>query len=176
MPFAGAAADLARAFGVEYSNGFAAPGHHEDGKPDRFGPDTGLRSSVVTRGRAVDEEVTEVYSFTGSAFKPPPQATPILVFGPGAISLTPRRAWEFDDQTPKVAIDGWCQAAFVRVGRGRVVLSGEAAMFTAQVAGPERVKVGMNSPYAKQNVQLLLNLMHWLSRAPGMEQEAERRQ
>jgi hypothetical protein len=173
MPFAGAAGDLARAFGVEFSNGFAAPGQHEDGKPDRFGLDTGLRASAITRGRAVDEEVTEVYSFTGSAFKPPPQASPILVFGPGSVSREPQRAWEFNSQTPTVSIEGWCQAAFMNVGRGRVALSGEAAMFTAQVAGPDRVKVGMNSPYAKQNVQLLLNLMHWLSRAPGMEKEAE---
>ena len=28
--------------------------------------------------------------------------------------------------------------------------------------------MGMNSPHAKQNHQLLLNVMHWLSRAEGM--------
>jgi hypothetical protein len=46
-------------------------------------------------------------------------------------------------------------------------------MFTAQVAGPEKIRMGMNSPHAKQNAQLLLNLMHWLSRVPGMREQAE---
>lgn len=169
MPFAGAASDLARLFGVEFSNGMATPGNRELGKPDRFELKTGLRESVITRGRAIDEEVTEVVTFTGSAFKPPPYATPILVFGPNSISQEPQRAWEFNAHSHTLSIEGWCQVASMNVGRGRVVISGEAAMFTAQVAGPNKIKMGMNSPYAKQNVQLLLNLMHWLSKVPGMD-------
>lgn len=47
-------------------------------------------------------------------------------------------------------------------GKGRVVMSGEAAMFTAQLAGPQQVRVGMNSPYAANNFRLLLNIIHWL--------------
>jgi hypothetical protein len=39
---------------------------------------------------------------------------------------------------------------------------GEAAMFTAQVAGPDRVPVGMSSPHAPQNARYLLNVLHWL--------------
>jgi len=38
-------------------------------------------------------------------------------------------------------------------------------MFTAQLNGPDRVPMGMNDPQAKQNYQLLLNVMHWLSGA-----------
>jgi hypothetical protein len=41
-------------------------------------------------------------------------------------------------------------------------------MFTAQLTGPERRPMGMNSPLAVDNQQLVLNLMHWLSRAEGM--------
>lgn len=48
-------------------------------------------------------------------------------------------------------------------GRGRVAVFGEAAMFTAQVTGPERQPMGMNAPGAEQNAQLLLNVLHWLS-------------
>lgn len=38
-------------------------------------------------------------------------------------------------------------------------------MFSAQLVGPRRVAEGMNAPMARQNFQLLLNTMHWLSRA-----------
>jgi hypothetical protein len=41
-------------------------------------------------------------------------------------------------------------------------------MFSAQLAGPKQEPVGMNAPEAGQNHQLLLNVMHWLSRAQGM--------
>ena len=33
---------------------------------------------------------------------------------------------------------------------------------SVQLAGPNRIKVGMNSEEAKENHQLLLNTIHWL--------------
>jgi hypothetical protein len=50
----------------------------------------------------------------------------------------------------------------MRYGKGRLVLFGEAAMFTAQLAGPSQAQVGMNSEYAEENYKLLLNIIHWL--------------
>jgi len=35
-------------------------------------------------------------------------------------------------------------------------------MFSAQLAGPNRSPVGLNRPEARQNNQLLLNIIHWL--------------
>jgi hypothetical protein len=35
-------------------------------------------------------------------------------------------------------------------------------MFTAQLAGPLKYKIGMNSELAPENYQLLLNIIHWL--------------
>jgi hypothetical protein len=49
------------------------------------------------------------------------------------------------------------------VGRGRVAFFGEAAMFSAQVAGREKRPMGMNAPLAEQNAQFALNTLHWLS-------------
>ena len=168
MPFAGAAADLGKAFGVEFTNGFARPGNSKQGQTDLFESGTGLREGPVTRGRSDAEKVTTVATFTGSAFKPPPHAIPVLVFGDKAVSLNPQKAWAFTAETPKVPIDGWCQGAVLRVGQGRVAVFGEAAMFSAQLSGPNKKPTGMNAPVAKQNPQLLLNVLHWLSRAPGM--------
>ena len=67
-----------------------------------------------------------------------------------------------------VPIAGWCQGAVMAVGSGRVAVFGEAAMFSAQLAGPNQQPMGMNAPEAKQNHQLLLNVMHWLTRLKGM--------
>jgi hypothetical protein len=87
----------------------------------------------------------------------------VLVFGKGVVSLMPQTAWQFTKETPEVSVEGWSQGAVLRFGKGRVALFGEAAMFTAQLAGPQRTRVGMNSPDAPQNAQLLLNVLHWLT-------------
>ncbi|HEX5709245.1 MAG TPA: hypothetical protein VFX96_18220 [Pyrinomonadaceae bacterium] len=160
MPMPGASDKLARAFGVEFSNGFALV-------PDVQGPmifkraDGQLGDHAITRGRNKDERVERVATFTGSAFRAS-GAKPILVFGDGVISLEPNVAWQFTPETPKVEVKGWMQGAALRHGKGRVVVFGEAAMFTAQLAGPNKLKVGMNSPDAPENPRLLLNILHWL--------------
>jgi hypothetical protein len=162
MPFPGAATDLARALGVEFSNGYATAGHWKPGSPETFEYKTGLKESIITRGRSDDEKVTKVATFTGSAFKLPREAIPVLEFGARSESVE----GEGESKTRKVAIEGWCQGAVLKVGKGRVAVFGEAAMFSAQLAGRE--PMGMNAPEAEQNHQLLLNVMHWLSRAKGM--------
>lgn len=68
----------------------------------------------------------------------------------------------FNDQTPRYNLEGWSQGAYTNWGKGRVVVFGEAAMFTAQLAGPDKIRVGMNSADAPRNYQLLLNIIHWL--------------
>jgi hypothetical protein len=164
MPFAGAADTLAAAFGVRFSNGFAQRENGQGG-PDRFTHADGtLRDHPVTRGRSAPETVDSVVSFTGSAFQAPPDAHPLMVLGDGFVSLEPEIAWKFDDRTRRVAVVGWCQGATLDVGKGRVAVFGEAAMFTAQLAGAEKRPLGMNAPEASRNAQFLLNVLHWLTR------------
>jgi hypothetical protein len=50
------------------------------------------------------------------------------------------------------------------VGSGRAAFFGEAAMFSAQLGGPTQQPMGMNAPGAEQNLQFVLNVVHWLSR------------
>jgi hypothetical protein len=165
MPFAGAAGELAQTFGVEYSNGYARFGHGEPGKLDILEAGTGLKECAVTRGRAEEEKVTKVVTFTGSAFRLPKGAIPVLVFGANSISVETAKAPGITPDAPEVPIEGWCQGAVLEVGKGRVAVFGEAAMFSAQLAGPQQIPIGMNTPEADQNHQLLLNVMHWLTRA-----------
>lgn len=168
MPFSGAAGELGLAVGVKFSNGYARPGHGQRGAPDVFNGETGLKESAVTRGRAADERVAQVATFTGSAFTIPEAAIPVLVFGAESVSLETREAPGITENTPEIPIEGWCQGALLRLHNGRVAVFGEAAMFSAQLAGPQQLPVGMNAPEAPQNHQLLLNVMHWLTRADGM--------
>ncbi len=163
MPLAGAATDLASVFGFRFSNGFAldttTPG------PSIFKlDDKTLIEGVITRGRKEQERVEQVASFTGQAFQIPDDATPLLVFNRNYTNFLPDTAWVFNDKTLKYSVEGWSQGACKAYGKGRIVVFGEAAMFTAQLAGQEARKVGMNSPDAPQNYQFLLNIIHWLDR------------
>jgi hypothetical protein len=168
MPFPGAAGDLAKAFGIEFSNGYAVFGHHEQGKTDTVDSATGLKESVVTRGRTGEEKITKVATFGGSAFKLPNGATPVIVFGANSVSHETTKAPGVTPGAPKVPIEGWSQGAIMKYGKGRIAIFGEAAMFSAQLAGPAQQTMGMNAPDAKQNYQLLMNIMHWLTHAKGM--------
>lgn len=161
MPLAGAAKDLAAEFGFEFTNGFAmdtvTPGPAFFSLKERT-----LTESVITRGRKTSESVQQIASFTGQAFRLPEDATPVLTFGKAYVNLLPDTAWVFTDKTPKYSVEAWSQGAFKKFGKGRIVAFGEAAMFTAQLAGPEQRRAGMNSEVAPQNYQLLLNIIHWL--------------
>jgi hypothetical protein len=163
MPLAGAATRLAAAFHVEFVDGFALR-EPESAAPDLFRTDDRtLRDHAITRGRQARESVQSVRTFTGQAFRAP-HAEPLLVFPAGYVQLTPRTAWEFSADTPRAPVEGWLQGAAQAVGKGRAAFFGEAAMFSAQLGGPERRPVGMNSPQAEKNFQLVLNTVHWLGR------------
>jgi len=49
------------------------------------------------------------------------------------------------------------------LGKGRVVVLAEAAMMSAQVAGPQRKPMGMNVP-GSDDRQFALNTVRWLGR------------
>lgn len=162
MPFAGAAEDLGAAFGVSFSNGFVM--REPATGPDLFSIAEGtLRDDPVTRGRDDGERIDAIRTFTGSAFRAPPRARPLIVLPKGYVSLEPQVAWVFDDGTPRRDVKGALQGAVMTVGKGRVAVFGEAAMFTAQIAGPQKVRMGFNAPDAPRNKQFLLNVMRWLA-------------
>lgn len=161
MPFAGAASDLASVFGFRFTDGFAMlPGSNT---PAFFSyDDQSLHHTLVTPGHPSFEAVDSIVTFTGQAFEIPGDATPVLTFGEGWVNLLPDTAWVFDETTKTESIGGWSQGAYKVTGKGKIYVSGEAAMFSAQLAGPNQIKMGMNAPYASHNYQLLLNIIHWL--------------
>ncbi len=163
MPFPGAAADLATAFGFEFNNGFAFDSTRTRQANDFFTRENKtLKANNITNGRNEAEKIDAVVSFRGQAFKLPHAAEPLLVLNSNFISSLPDTAWAFRQNTPRIPVAGWSQGAFMKFGKGRLAVFGEAAMFTAQVSGNSKRKMGMNHPAAKQNVQFLLNVIHWL--------------
>jgi hypothetical protein len=164
MPMPGAAGDLAAAFGVAMGNGFAFDSTEQVSTMRFVRGDGSLADHAVTRGRDAAERVDSVFAFTGQAFRvTAPGAVPLMTLGRGSVLLLPEVAWEFSAQTRRESVAGQLQGAVLRHGRGRVAIFGEAAMFSAQRAGPQRQPMGMNDPRAPQNVQFLLNVMHWLT-------------
>jgi hypothetical protein len=150
-------------FGIEFMNGFAFSSA-TDHDPIVFRRSDGsLRPHPITEGRSSAERVDSVASFTGQAFDAGTVAQPIMVFRSGAVSFNPDVAWEFSGSIPQHDVGGWAQGAVVRYGRGRAAFFGETAMFTAQVAGPHQLPMGMNRPEAGQNQQFLLNVLHWIT-------------
>ena len=161
MPLGGAAKDLAAVFGFNFTNGFAMDTTTRG--PAFFNlEEKSLIENIVTNGRNDDESVNQIATFTGQAFQIPSDAQPILQFKKDFINLLPDTAWVFNQETPSHNIKNWYQGAYKNYGNGKVVVFGEAAMFSAQLAGPKKIKAGMNNPAASENYKLLLNIIHWL--------------
>jgi hypothetical protein len=162
MPFGGAAAGFAIALGFEFTNGYT---HHPGPERGRFvfeRADDSLRDHPIARGRSAAEGVTRIVAFTGQAFKAE-SARALMVLPEDAFILLTRTAGEFPPETPRLRAGGLLQGATRQIGAGRVAVFAEAAMFSAQLAGPEQMPLGMNAPGAEQNPQFLLNVMHWLA-------------
>ena len=175
FPMGGAAQPLAQAFGVEMAEGVT-----EDTLNCAAGETTSLlytrengllQSHPITDGRNPEETVKRVVAFTGQSLSVPQGAMPFLKLGATARDFKPREPKivkegnnvrivpQYGDPVPA---SGRAQGLALEVGKGRVVILGEAAMMTAQISGDGR-PFGMNAA-GNDNRQLALNIMHWLSR------------
>jgi len=159
-PAGAAAAILASRFGVDMSKGFTAdPLNYErialDASWIRYTrANKSLADHPITRGRDVSERINSILTFTGQSLKGPKESTALLLLSPSAYDV-------FDiDQPIKATTSsaaGRSQAVAMPFGKGRVVVTGEAAMLTAQ-----NQNFGMNYP-GTDDRQFVLNIMHWLT-------------
>jgi hypothetical protein len=122
--------------------------------------DRSLAACVVTDGPG--ERIDSIATFTGQGFRLKGKGTPVLVLDKRFAILMPKVAWEFDHDTKRMPGAGLLQGALLERGQGRVAVFGEAAMFSAQLGGPNQVPMGMNAPIAGQNARLALNIVRWL--------------
>lgn len=162
MPFAGQATQLSQAFGFNFIDGFAI---RRDKKPEIFSRNrNNLNHNIITKGRNKEEVIDSLMVFTGQGFIAPKEATVLTQMNDDYEILMPPVAWAFGQTTPRMSGQHLVNGAFMNYGKGRLVVMGEAAMFSAQLSGPKKVKVGMNHVNGKQNAQFLLNIIHWLDR------------
>ena len=160
MPIPGAAYNLAKKFGFELKNGHAMAQPEKDNY--FFRVKKTLSDNIITNGRNNSERIDSILSFDGSGFIIPEDATSILTFDSTYYQWDPKSAWELSSVKP-YSIKGFSQGAYKKFGKGKIVLYGEAMMFTAQLgAGLSWVKLGMNSEKCPNNYRLFLNTIHWL--------------
>jgi hypothetical protein len=163
MPFAGAASKLGKAFDFKFYDSFLLDSTQR-GSIDFSRENEMLNSNFITNGRSASESVDKIRTFTGQAFETPQRATSILTLKKEFTVHLPDTMWVFNDKIRKFSAERLSQGAVLEYGKGRVAIFGEAAMFTAQLAGRDSFKVGMNAEEASENYKLLLNITHWLDR------------
>jgi hypothetical protein len=115
-----------------------------------------LADHAITRGRNDSERVNKIITFTGQSLKGPADSTAFLKLADSAEDAMP------GVNTNPASAAGRAQGILMNFGKGRVVVLGEAAMLSAQLAGPSRMPFGMNVS-GIDNRQLALNIVHWLS-------------
>ena len=119
-----------------------------------------LGDHAITRGRNDSEKISRIIAFTGQSLTGPKGSIPFMKLADTAVDMVPTGQ---GDDRKKVSAAGRAQGIALKFGKGRVVVLAEAAMMSAQLAGPNKVKFGMNKP-GIDNRQLALNIMHWLTR------------
>ncbi|MFN7971084.1 MAG: DUF4350 domain-containing protein [Acidobacteriota bacterium] len=165
-PCGQAAAGLAGRFGVGMTDWYAEDPEHHDEESGNWGwlvfsrDDDLLGSHPILEGRDASERICRVLTFTGQSLVPPPAAVSLLRMSRTAIEY-PWRDSPDDCNRPAA---GLSQGLALELGKGRVVVIGEAALLSSQiVSSPGRTaRIGMSHEGCDDR-QLLLNVMHWLS-------------
>ena len=159
-PMGSAAEALAKQFGVEMGKDTAIDRLNSEKRSPScliFAREKGLVGDhAIMKGRDDSERISKVMTFTGQSLK-----------GPGGSVTLLKLSDSSQDQSrggQAVSPAGRCQGLALRLGKGRVVVLGEAAQLSAQIFGaaPAVQQMGMNVP-GTENRQFALNIMHWLS-------------
>jgi hypothetical protein len=160
-PAGNAVENLADSFGVNMSKAYAAdPKNFDriilDASWIRYSVENkNLGNHPIISGRNETERIKFVLSFTGQSLKGPKNSVPFLLLSDQAYDVL-----NIEDRLKAkiISAKGRCQGLAMEFGKGRVVICGEAAMFTSQNGDP-----GINFP-GTDNKQLLLNIAHWLTK------------
>ena len=185
-PFGSAAENMGKRFGVAMGKGWAFDRATGNGNGVTtqlvFSRENGLLGShPILRGRNASEEVKVVRAFTGQSLSVPPGAAVLLKMSPTAREGPTTNDVDLEDAAIRAtgapgqgaashstSAAGRAQAIAMTLGKGRLVVLGEAGMFSAQIAkfidGDQvrEFKFGMNVP-GHDDGQFGLNVLHWLS-------------
>jgi hypothetical protein len=160
-PFGSAAEVLAKSLGVDMSKGDTTDPANADKEINNpsvlvYSRENHLLAEhSITNGRSAAEHVNRVIVFSGQSLQGPTGSDAFLKLADTAVD--------------KIALPGKnvsaarrAQGIAFRLGKGRVVVLGDAATISAQLTGSDNQPFGMNLAEI-DNKQLTLNIMHWLS-------------
>jgi len=177
-PFGQAAESLGRRFGIAMGKGYAFD--REDGEGittqlDFSRENRLLGDHPINQGRNAQEAISTITAFTGQSLTVPAGAVVLMKLSDSAREAATPDDLNAEDAAARspstqfgsrsTSLAGRAQGLAMTVGRGKMVVLGEAAMLSAQLASfPDGsvVKMGMNVP-GNDNRQFALNALHWLS-------------
>jgi hypothetical protein len=165
-PFGTAAAALAESFGVYMDKGFVVVNDHGDITSQIRYQGSSLGSHPIVAGRNSGERVRRVTTFTGQSLSVPAGAVSLLIIPKKSIEVdSPAMIGELrsGDSVAGKHVGGRSQLLALGFGRGRVVMAGEAAMFTSQEVRSPNGSVEDTGLGVTDDQQLTLNVLHWLS-------------
>jgi hypothetical protein len=178
-PFGNAAESLGQRFGVTMGKGWTFDRASSGGittQLDFSRENRLLGEHVILHGRGLSEEVQHIRSFTGQSLGVPAGATILMKLSATARDAATPADLDAEDAAARSAdastvglhsspVGGRAQGLAMTFGKGKVVMLGEAALFSAQVvryADGREMKFGMNVP-GNDDRQFALNALHWLS-------------
>ena len=172
-PFGLAATDLSAAFGIQMAGLYLKDETHS--QPDLPGPyflrfesaQGMIGDHPITQGRNDSDEIAVVLTFGGQALDDPKRlATPLLLLSEDAMIVSKPGVEDAEEWSAA----GMSHALALELEKGRVVVVGEAGLFSAQVIrgetaekmGLEEFRFGMTRDDTDDR-QFVLNVFHWLS-------------
>ena len=167
-PFGSAAQNLSQQFGVHMFNGETTDTIHGGGSfKDRLqfsSKNQLLAMNEITQGINSSNAVTTVIADRGQSLNVPDSAIVLLKLSESSFHALPNSIWTKGDKTytrfaDPVPAFGNCQGLAMKVGKGKVIILGEASMLTAQTFEGE--KFGINAG-DNDNKQFALNIVRWL--------------
>lgn len=167
-PFGSASENLSQQFGVHMFNGETTDSIYGGGSfKDRLmfsSKNQLLAIHEITQGTNSSDAVDIVITDRGQSLTIPDGSIVLLKLSESSFHALPDSTWKDGDKTytrfadPVSAYEN-CQGVAMDIGKGKVVILGEASMLTAQTYEGE--KFGMNTGN-NDNKQFTLNLVRWL--------------
>ena len=170
-PFGSASADLAKFFGVGMQSVWTVDTLRVNSEIGRntwleYSPDNGgFGQHSILQGRSHESSINRILTFTGQSLSYDSTWTSILRLSQSAQNYYTRgdASDASIDSSTYFSVPGQSQLVARQYGEGKIVIAGEAAMFTAQEVRIffKTIHAGFNfSGY--DNKELVLNIIHWL--------------
>ncbi|WP_299364089.1 hypothetical protein [Winogradskyella sp.] len=164
FPFPEAISNLSKAFGFTSSNSFVIKKESKKG----WYSYTKHEKTLTTIGTEIigKPKLDSIMSFTGHCFKiENKSAISVFDLNNDYMAILPKKYTNNGSEDIVMISDltDWSQGAVATFGKGKVAFFAEAAMFTTQLYGKDKVPMGFNAPLAKNNTVFIQGILKWLT-------------